>query len=95
VNFDISWDEVAKYIVDSPAATKITADLINCYPDRFLFGTDEVAAANQVKYMKLFYQYDPLWKLLDAGTSLKVRKMNYERIFNEARRRVRIWESSH
>ena len=74
VQFDISWDEVAKYIVDNPAATRITADLINRYPDRFLFGTDEVAPANQVKYTKVFYQYEPLWKLLNPDTSLKVRK---------------------
>ena len=95
VNFDISWDEAAKYIVDSPAATKITADLINRYPDRFLFGTDEVAPASQAKYTKVFYQYDPLWTLLDAETSARVRKENYERIFNEARRKVRSWESAH
>ena len=43
VYFDISWDEVAKYIVATPESTRITADLINRYPDRFLFGTDEVA----------------------------------------------------
>jgi hypothetical protein len=38
VVLDISWDEVAKYAVSSPEATGITADLINRYPDRFLFG---------------------------------------------------------
>jgi hypothetical protein len=95
VNFDISWDEVAKYIVGSPAATQITADLINRYPDRFLFGTDEVAPASREKYTKVFYQYDPLWKLLDLETSLKVRKANYERIFDAARGKVRRWESAH
>ena len=41
--FDISWTEVAKYLVASPESSKITADLLNRYPDRFLFGTDEVA----------------------------------------------------
>ena len=33
--FDISWTEVAKYIVSSPEATQIAANLINRYPDRF------------------------------------------------------------
>src|SRR5246127_1635097 len=33
VNFDISWDEMAKYVVSSPEATRITADLITRYPD--------------------------------------------------------------
>src|SRR5499427_1071015 len=36
VNIDISWDEVAKYIVSSPEAIQATADLINRHPDRFL-----------------------------------------------------------
>jgi len=92
VYFDISWDEVAKYVVSSPEATRITADLINRYPDRFLFGTDEVAPASQDKYLKVYYQYQPLWKLLDEKTSAKVRKGNYERLFDEARRKVRAWE---
>ena len=95
VNFDISWDVVAKYIVENPAATKITADLINRYSGRFLFGTDEVAPADRAAYTKVFYQYAPLWSLLDAEASRKVRIANYERIFDGARRRVRLWESTH
>lgn len=95
VCFDISWDEVAKYIVASPAATRITADLIARYPDRFLFGTDEVAPADQATYTKVFYEYEPLWKALDVETSRKVRLGNYERIFDEARRQVRSWERAH
>jgi len=43
----------------------------------------------------VFHQYEPLWKSLDAETSQKVRRGNYERIFNEGRRKVRSWESSH
>ena len=95
VYVDISWDEVAKYIVASPEATKMTADLIQRYPDRFLFGTDAAAPIDQSKYLKVFYQYEPLWKSLDAETSRKVRLQNYERIFDEARRKVRSWESAH
>jgi hypothetical protein len=92
LNFDISWTEVAKYITASPEATKITADLINRYPDRFLFGTDEVAPSNQEQYLKIYSMYDPLWKLLTPEASQKVRKGNYERLFDEARRKVRAWE---
>ena len=79
--FDISWDEVAKYIVASPVATAIMADLMHRYPDRFLFGADEVAPANQSAYLRIVHQYEPLWKLLDPDTSLNVRLKNYERIF--------------
>jgi hypothetical protein len=95
VYFDISWDEVAKYLVATPESTKIAADLINRYPDRFLFGTDEVAPATQAAYLKVYYQYDPLWKLLTPDTVQKVRKGNYERIFDQARLKVRAWEKAH
>jgi predicted TIM-barrel fold metal-dependent hydrolase len=95
VYVDISWDEVAKYIVASPEATKIMADLIERYPDRFLFGTDGAAPSDQSKYLKVFYQYEPLWKSLDAETSRKIRLRNYERIFDTARRKVRSWEHDH
>jgi predicted TIM-barrel fold metal-dependent hydrolase len=93
--FDISWDEVAKYIVSTPEATRITADLINRYPDRFLFGTDEVAPPDQAKYMRVYEIYKPLWDLLTPEASRKVRLENYQRIFNAARQRVRNWENQH
>ncbi len=94
VYFDISWNEVAKYIVLSPESTRVTADLINRYPDRFLFGTDEVAPSNQEQYLRVYYQYQPLWNLLDATAREKVCKGNYERLFDEARRQVRAWENT-
>jgi hypothetical protein len=95
VYFDISWDEVAKYLVATPESTKLTADFINRYPDRFLFGTDEVAPKTQQAYLKVYYQYDSLWKLLTPDTVQKVRKGNYERIFDQARVKVRAWEKTH
>ena len=93
--FDISWDEVAKYFVASPDATQIVADLMRRYPDRFLFGTDAAAPANESQYTRVFLQYEPLWLTLDADTSRKVRLQNYERIFDDARRKVRRWEAAH
>ena len=92
VYFDISWDEVAKYVVSTPESTKNAAALVNKYPDRFLFGTDEVAPPDQEKYLRVYNQYEPFWKLLTAEASEKVRKKNYERIFDEGRRKVRSWE---
>ena len=94
VYFDISWDEVAKYIVATPESLRVSADMINRYPDRFLFGTDEVAPVNQEKYLRVYKQYEPLWKALSPDASVKVRKTNYERLFDEGRRRVRAWESA-
>jgi hypothetical protein len=95
IYFDISWDEVAKYLVATPESTRRAADMANRYPDRFLFGTDEVAPANQEKYLGVYNQYGPFWKLLTPETSEKVRKGNYQRLFDEARRKVRAWESAH
>ena len=94
VYFDISWDEVAKYVVASPESLRIVSDLINRYPDRFLFGTDEVAPATQEKYLKIYNQYQPLWEKLTPEAGEKVRKGNYVRLFDEARRKVRDWEAA-
>jgi len=92
VYFDISWDEVAKYIVATPESVNAVADLINRYPDRFLFGTDEVAPTSQAAYLKVYTQYAPLFARLTPEAGEKLRKRNYERLFDEARRRVRAWE---
>jgi hypothetical protein len=91
---DISWDETAKYIVRSPETIAATADLINRYPDRFLFGTDEVAPSDQTKYLKVEQLYAPLFARLTAEASEQVRKGNYVRLFDEARRKVRAWEKA-
>jgi predicted TIM-barrel fold metal-dependent hydrolase len=92
VNFDISWDEVAKYVVSSPEATQRTAALINRHADRFLFGTDEVAPTDQQTYLRVYRQYDPLWRLLTPEAQQLVKHGNYERLFDAARTRVRAWE---
>jgi hypothetical protein len=91
---DISWDETAKYITASPEALQRTADLINKYPDRFLFGTDEVAPTDQKKYLKVYDMYASLFSRLTLETRGKLLKGNYERIFDEARRKVRAWEKA-
>jgi hypothetical protein len=94
VYFDISWNEVAKYIVANPESIRITADLINRYPERFLFGTDEVAPPDQQTYLRVYNQYAPLWAALSKEASEKVRKENYESLFDVARRKVRAWEKA-
>jgi len=94
LNFDISWDEVAKYAVSSPEAIGRVAAMLNKYPDRFLFGTDTVAPAGAAPYFAVFDMWEPVWKRLTPETSLKVRKGNYVRLFDEARRNVRAWEKA-
>ena len=78
----------------TPETTKRAADVLNRFPDRFLFGTDEVAPSDQQGYLKVYRMYEPLWKLLTPEASEKVRKGNYERLFDSARTRVRAWEKA-
>ena len=92
VYFDISWDEVAKYAVATPVATQAFSDVLNRYPDRFLFGTDSVAPVDQAAQLNVYDLWAPVWARLTPEASLKVRKGNYERIFDRARARVRAWE---
>jgi Amidohydrolase len=92
VSFDISWDEVAKYAVATPESIARVAAMLNKHPNRFLFGTDTVAPAGPAPYYAVFDLWAPVWRLLTPDASLKVRKGNYERIFDEARRKVRAWE---
>jgi hypothetical protein len=94
VYFDISWDEVAKYVVSTPDTVRRTASVINRYPDRFLFGTDNVAPSTPHAYFAVFEQYAPLWKVLTPEASHQVRVGNYDRLFDAARSRVRAWEQS-
>jgi hypothetical protein len=94
VYFDISWDEVAKYLVATPEATQAAAEIINGHPDRFIFGTDEVAPKDQKGYLKIYEMYAPLFAKLTPEASEKVRKGNYETLFDRARTRVRAWEKA-
>jgi predicted TIM-barrel fold metal-dependent hydrolase len=94
VYFDISWDEVAKYAVSSPAASARVAALLNTYADRFLFGTDTVAPSGPAPYFRVFEMWTPVWKQLSPQASSKVRTGTYERVFDDARRRVRAWEAA-
>jgi predicted TIM-barrel fold metal-dependent hydrolase len=92
VFFDISWDETAKYVISSAETIRRTAELINKYPDKFLFGTDDVAPPDQQKYMKVYNMYAPMFESLTPEAKNMLLKGNYERLFNKARASVRAWE---
>jgi predicted TIM-barrel fold metal-dependent hydrolase len=93
VAFDISWDEVAKYAVSSPEVITRVVTLFNKYPDRILFGTDTVAPSGPKPYFAVFDLWAPVWKGLTPEASRSIRTGNYQRIFDEGRRRVRAWEA--
>ncbi|HMN45513.1 MAG TPA: amidohydrolase family protein [Povalibacter sp.] len=90
--FDISWDEVAKYAVRSSETKQATARLLDRYPDRFLFGTDNVAPPDQAAQLRVFHLWDDIFAQVAPATSLAVRRGNYERLFDAAREKVRAWE---
>lgn len=92
VYFDLSWDEVAKYVTKDDRTAQQWADLISSHSTRFLFGTDSVAPKTQQGYAKTWRDYGKLWDRLDTGVKRKVALENYERLFDEANRRVRNWE---
>jgi hypothetical protein len=94
VNFDLSWDEVAKYIVANDTTIRVVADLVNRYPDRFLFGTDVVAPSDAAMYFRVYDIYKPFLDRLTPDARAKLLRRNYERLFGAARSRVRLWEAA-
>jgi len=90
--FDLSWDETAKWLDYNDKSLERTAAIIKKYPDRFLFGTDNIAPDKTEKQLRVYHLYDRLWKLVGEEVTSKVSKGNYERLFNEARIKVRAWE---
>jgi hypothetical protein len=93
LNFDISWNETAKYLVSSELTIERAAAVINKYPDRFLFGTDEVAPTDQEAYLKVYRMYAPLFAKLNPEASEKLRIGNFNRLFDNAKKKVRAWET--
>lgn len=94
IYFDISWDEVAKYVVATPETVQRTANLLNQFPDRFLFGTDNVAPKDAQSHFNVYEMYAPLWQKLTPEASEKIRKSNYVQLFDTARKKVRAWEQA-
>ena len=83
VNFDISWDEVAKYAVvvagddrarGGDARTGIRTGSCSA-PTRW-------RRPSPAPYFAVFDMWAPVWRQLTPEASLKVRKGNYERIFD-------------
>ena len=95
LSFDISWDEVAKYIVADDSSIAVMVRLVNRYPDRFLFGSDVVAPESAPQYYRVIDIYRPFLDRLTPAARAQLLRGNYERLFGEARHRVRAWEAAH
>ena len=94
VYFDISWDQVAKYAVESEESARRVAGVINRHPHRILFGTDCVAPKTGEAMTDVFHRYDAVWKLLTPEASRMVRLENHERLFDQAKHDTRAWEKA-
>ena len=94
VYMDISWDEVAKYATATPESAQRTADMINRYPDRFLFGSDCVAPKSDKNQLSVYEAWEPVFKLLTPEAKAKLLKGNYERLFDKPDAKVRAWEAA-
>lgn len=89
--FDISWQEIAKYIVKNEKTIANWSALINKYPERFIFGTDTVAP-NLASYRVALDSYKKLWPALSPEAQKLVKHDNFTRIFSAAEKKVRAWE---
>lgn len=93
--FDLSWDVVAKYIVASDSSLTAAANLVNRFPDRFLFGTDALSPPDTQSYFRTYDIYRPFFDRLTPTARAQLLRHNYERLFGAARQRVRAWEAAH
>lgn len=92
VTLDISWDEVARYVVRDADTVGAWAALIEKHPTRFLFGTDSVSPSSWEGYARTYEVYQPLWERLGADVRAQVERRNYARVFDAAVPKVRAWE---
>jgi hypothetical protein len=94
VSIDISWGSViAGTILDTPEHLKATADLIRKYPDRFLYGSDQLATTDFEALRKGYDVWAPLWQELGPELTSRVCKENYVRVFDQSKKNIRAWES--
>jgi hypothetical protein len=94
LHFDISWDEVAKYATASPETMDRVAAMLDRYPDRFLFGTDNVAPPDLKSDLRVYEMWVPILEKVKPATRTAVTMGNYERLFDRARASVRAWEKA-
>jgi hypothetical protein len=59
IDFDLSWDELAKYIVATDDSLAVAAGLINKHPDRFLCGSGVVALRKPQQHFGVYGMYAP------------------------------------
>ena len=94
LHFDLSWDLVADQLISAPETLAAWAAMLDAAPDRFVLGSDSVIPADEESYAGALLAWQPLLEQLAPAASRQVRLGNYERIFDDARRKVRAWEAA-
>jgi hypothetical protein len=98
LHFDLSWDVVAQQLVQSDGQfDQVKAEpliqLMNDFPDRFLFGSDCVAPRSAEAWASTSKVFRELVDRLEPETRRKFTKGNYERVYMQARQVVRAYET--
>ena len=95
LHFDISWDEVAKYAVASPEVDRARGGDVEPASRSLPVRNRHRGAVRPGAVPRgLRHVGAGLAAQLTPDASLKVRKGNYERLFDEGRQRVRAWEAA-
>lgn len=92
VHIDLSWSVVAERLTQSPETQVEWVSLISDHPDRFLFGSDALAPVDRNTWNKTYASYNGLLMSLPDAVRSKLLHGNYQRLFVDARKRVRAYE---
>jgi hypothetical protein len=91
LHVDISWSQVASQLTQ-PHAIDRWAAMIEKNPDRFLIGSDALAPASPAQWEQTFTIYRQLVDKLSPEARHKLLNGNYQRVFVDARQKVREFE---
>jgi hypothetical protein len=92
LHIDISWTVVADKLMANDNTSKEWRALIDDFSDRFIFGSDTLAPQTSDIWNQTYKKYSDLRNALAENTVKKVFLENYERVFVEAREKVRAYE---
>ncbi|MBT9462677.1 hypothetical protein [Hydrogenophaga sp.] len=99
VHFDLSWDTVAKQLTmddketaADPKKIQQLVELLEAYPDRFLFGSDALSPNGVEFWRGTEMAYEVVFKKLKPQTADAIKLGNYQRLIVDARNKVRLYE---
>ncbi|MCZ0932481.1 MAG: amidohydrolase family protein [Oligoflexia bacterium] len=91
---DISWDQVVQQFFDKDGKLlKHWKDFLKEHSRQIVFGSDSVAPTSS-SYKELLNIYQGVWKELPQQAVKDITYLNYKRLFDSARLKVRLWEKN-